>query len=75
MRPFRSLWLTVLAAVLSAEAHVIHVPEDAPTIQAALNQLTDADTVLVALGVYAEALTAPPLHFTLKGEPTCAKTR
>jgi hypothetical protein len=51
-----------------AEATTLHVPGDVPTIQAALDSIADHDTVLVALGVYAEALTAPALHFVLKGD-------
>ncbi len=51
-----------------AAARVIHVPGEAPTVQAGLDSLQDGDTVLVAVGVYAEALTAPPLHFVLRGD-------
>jgi hypothetical protein len=49
-------------------ADAIHVPQDVPTIQAALDSISDGDTVLVGLGVYSEALIAPPLHFALKGD-------
>src|SRR5512143_3547789 len=60
--------LTLLLAAFAAVAEVVRVPQDAPTIQEGLNTIQDGDTILVALGVYAEALVAPPLHFTLKGD-------
>jgi hypothetical protein len=50
-----------------ASANIIHVPQDSPTIQQALDMLTSGDTVLVDSGVYAEALIAPPLAFVLQG--------
>ena len=53
--------------ILSAAA-VIRVPSQAPTIQMALENISDGDTILVAIGTYAEALLAPPLHFVLKGD-------
>ncbi len=59
--------LILLAAAAPAVARVIHVPLEAPTIQAGLDSLQESDTVLVDLGTYAEALSAPPLRFTLKG--------
>lgn len=55
---------------LTAAATVIRVPQEVPTIQAGLDILENGDTVLVALGEYAEALIAPPKSFTLKGDVT-----
>jgi hypothetical protein len=63
-----SRWLVVLTVTLSAIGRIIHVPDEAPTIQAGLDSLQDGDSVLVALGTYAEALYAPPLRFTLMGD-------
>jgi hypothetical protein len=57
-----ALWCQGLAA------NVLHVPDDYPTIQDALNHIVDGDTVLAAIRTYAEALMAPPLTFTLKGD-------
>jgi hypothetical protein len=58
----------VVVANWAATANVIHVPSEAPTIQAGLDSLQDGDTVAVALGTYAEALVAPPLSFVLRGD-------
>ena len=60
--------LAVVLLIPSAAANVIRVPQDVPTIQAGLDSIQDYDTVLVAPGLYAEAVSAPALHFTLKGE-------
>ncbi len=46
---------------------VMRVPTDFPTIQSALDALSPGDTVLVDIGEYAEALTAPAMRFTLLG--------
>ena len=48
-------------------ATIRHVPQDYPTIQAAFDVLSGNDTVWVDSGLYAEALIAPPLRFTLLG--------
>ncbi len=44
------------------------VPSAYPDIQSALDVLAEGDTVLVEIGEYPEALTAPPLRFALIGE-------
>lgn len=62
------LFVILLSAGVSLSfGEVIRVPEDAHTIQAALDLISDGDTVLVAVGEYAEALHAPPLSFVLRG--------
>lgn len=55
--------------------HVIHVPGDASTIQAAIDQAADGDVVLVAPGVYyenlqiAEKTITLASHFYTTGDP------
>ncbi len=44
-----------------------HVPVEYPTIQSALDSLSEGDTVLVDLATYEEALVAPSLFFVLRG--------
>ena len=51
------LFLTILAYVTPAQATVLNVPGDYPTIQNALLSSVRGDTVLVASGIYAEQLT------------------
>jgi hypothetical protein len=63
----RLLLILLFVGVSLSLGEVIRVPEDAPTIQAALDAIADGDTVLVAVGEYAEALHAPPLSFVLRG--------
>ncbi len=60
-----SLWQSLHGI---AHGAILHVPGDYPTIQAALDSLQSADTVQVAVGVYAEALQGPSLDFTIVGE-------
>ncbi|MBU1984905.1 T9SS type A sorting domain-containing protein, partial [bacterium] len=54
--------------VTSCMAEVLRVPGEFATIQAALDSLTEGDTVLVSAGTYEETLIAPPLPFFLMGE-------
>jgi hypothetical protein len=56
------LWLTPVAA------RVVHVPGDALTVQAGLDDLTNGDTVEIARAVYPELLTGPPLSYVMIGE-------
>jgi hypothetical protein len=49
-------WLGALLACLPAAADTLRVPEDHPTIQAAIDAATDGDDVLVAPGVYTERI-------------------
>jgi hypothetical protein len=65
----RQIALLILAAwPATVVPDVIHVPAQSPSIQDALDGIGDGDTILVAIGVYSEALIAPPLHFVLKGD-------
>jgi len=61
--------LALLAALSSGTglAVVRRVPEDYPSIQAALEQLADDDSVVVEAGTYREALMAPRFSFSLLG--------
>lgn len=64
------LFITLLAflAVSAAEARVLRVPQDLPTIQSALDSSENSDTVLVQLGEYYESLVAPNYEFWLLGD-------
>ena len=50
------LFLPVIFALSPAEAQTIWVPDDQPTIQAAINASTDEETIFVRPGVYFENL-------------------
>ena len=54
-------------AITGAFAEILHVPGDFVSIQLALNALETGDTVLVAAGIYPEALTASPVSFVMRG--------
>ncbi|HEX6544224.1 MAG TPA: right-handed parallel beta-helix repeat-containing protein [Ktedonobacterales bacterium] len=49
-------------------AHVIHVPTDKPTIQQAVNAAQAGDLILVAPGVYHEAVRVCTADLTIRGE-------
>ena len=48
--------------------HTIHEPADFPTIQAAVNAATAGDLVLIAKGVYHEAVDVKTPGITIRGE-------
>jgi hypothetical protein len=48
-------------------AHTIHVPADQPTIQAAVNATAPGDLVVVAAGVYHEAVIVCTADLTIRG--------
>ena len=58
----------LLLFVTCALGRTLRVPTEYVTIQGALNAISGGDTILVALGTYAEELSAPPLSFVLKGD-------
>lgn len=65
----RAAVLLLLLAANPLRARVLLVPSaEYPTVQSGLNNTEANDTVLVALGTYAEALHAPALPFVLKGD-------
>lgn len=57
-----------LSAPPAQFAHVIHVPADKPTIQAAVDAAQAGDLVLVAPGVYHEAVRVCTADITIRGE-------
>ena len=54
---YRLVLLFVALIALPLQAAIIDVPQDFPTIQAAINTASGGDTVLVAPGTYFESLT------------------
>jgi hypothetical protein len=46
----------VVAAPVVADANIIHVPDDYDTIQEAIDAASDYDTIMVAAGLYEEAV-------------------
>lgn len=69
------LALTFLLLCVPAYAQIIAVPDQAPTIQNAINQAMDGDTVLVARGTYVENINfrgkhiVVASHFALSRDP------
>ena len=54
--------------VPTSPGRTIHVPADQPTIQGAVNAATPGDLVLVAPGVYPEAVLVRTPYVTIRGE-------
>jgi hypothetical protein len=61
-------WLALLLFPGLCLGRTLSVPDSFVTIQAAFDSTQDGDTVLVALGTYAEALHAPDFGCVLKGD-------
>jgi Right handed beta helix region len=59
---------SVAAPALPAKGQIIHVPADYPTIQAAVNAAQAGDLILVAPGVYHEAVIVRTANITIRGE-------
>lgn len=59
--------LLLIALVSGAQATVYHVPEDHPTIQAAIDIAAQGDTVIVAAGRWVESLTMGAKGLLLSG--------
>ncbi len=58
----------VLLCTPAARAGDVHVPNDFPTIQEAVDAALDGDTILVAPGVYRENVVVTSSGLTLKGK-------
>ncbi len=57
MSPTRIIMTVVLAALcLPVSADIIHVPDDFPTIQEAINASVDGDEIVVSPGIYVEQI-------------------
>ena len=65
-----SLPLLVLIALPAAAQVTIHVPGDVPTIQGAINQAQNGDTVLVAPGTYNENINFDGKSITVTSDST-----
>lgn len=61
-------FVVVLLFLGECLATVVRVPADQSSIQAALNNIANGDTVVVSHGTYTEELTAPNFGFSLLGD-------
>ena len=70
-------WLTVAASVIGSNvcAATLRVPQDLPTIQAAIDAAQPNDTVLVTRGVYRESLKLGGKSITLASEYLATRDR
>ncbi len=71
MRAREFLTIGVVLCTVGARfawSEILRVPSEFSSIQSALNSVQEDDTVLVSLGLYQEALTAPLVSFSLLGD-------
>jgi hypothetical protein len=61
-------WVALALAPTPAAAKVINVPQDRPTIQAAINAAKPGDTVLVSPGLYTETINFLGKRITVKSK-------
>ncbi len=60
--------LGLLLLALQAQALIIRIPVQLPTIQSGLDNIQSGDTLLISPGVYEEALIGPDFPFTMIGD-------
>lgn len=60
--------IVALMSFMECFAAIVRVPADRNSIQSALNNIVDGDTILVSAGTYVEELTAPNFGFSLFGD-------
>ncbi|MBL0063212.1 MAG: T9SS type A sorting domain-containing protein [bacterium] len=75
MKPSDVIRVLAISAYSVVFATVRHVPADYPTIQLAVDAVQAGDTVLVATGIYAEAVITSSVFFKLIGESTVDSLR
>src|ERR1700722_17142951 len=67
---FSSLLLSLLISEPAVAQTIIHVPGDVPTIQGAINQAQNGDTILVAPGTYDENINFDGKSITITSDST-----
>ncbi len=60
--------IAIVALVFPCLGRTWHVPNEIPTLQAALDTCANRDTIFASIGVYAEALLAPPRFVYMIGD-------
>jgi len=74
LRTLFILWSVLFLNNAVHAAVIINVPADQPTIQAAINNADDGDTVFVADGIYYELINFGTKHITVKSVNGAAVT-